>query len=190
MIREAPTTIRTQLASRTRHKRKPTVTTSLGGSCATLADTTVSCWGANGISEPGIFAGQLGHDPTTDAVCLSGFICDPVPTLVAGLSNVREVSAGDNATCAVKTDNTVVCWGNNAYGELGIAPPVTDGGEPYVFTPQVVPGLANVAHVVVGYYHACAVTWDNHVICWGDNEYVICLASVAQIDLQIWPLRS
>ena len=102
------------------------------------------------------------------------------------------MSAGDNETCAVKTDNTVVCWGNNAYGELGIAPPVTDGGEPYVFTPQVVPGLANVAHVVVGYYHACAVTWDDHVMCWGDNEYG--QLGVASIDggasFSLTPMRT
>ena len=147
------------------------ISASLRHVCATLTDGTVSCWGANGRDDPGSLAGQLGHDPATDPVCISGFICDPSPSAVAGLSNVREVSAGSNSTCAVKTDNTVVCWGNNSYGELGFAPAITDGGDTYNFNPQVVPGLTNVAHVVVGYYHACAVTWDDHVMCWGDNEF-------------------
>ena len=140
--------------------------------CVTSMDGTVSCWGSNAGENPHP-GGQLGHDPTTDSPCNGGHPCDPTPTQVAGLTDVREVAAGWYFTCAVKNDDTVVCWGGNDRGELESAPPSTaDAGTyPYNFTPQPMPGLTNVAHVIAGYKFACAITWDNHVLCWGEDNY-------------------
>lgn len=38
---------------------------------------------------------------------------------------------------------------------------------PYNYTPQVMPALADVAHLAVGAAHACAVTWDDHLLLLG-----------------------
>jgi hypothetical protein len=73
-------------------------------------------------------------------------------------------------TCALKTDGTVVCWGDNRYGATAVP------GE-----------LASVAQVSAGVYHSCALKTDGTVVCWGgnpDGQATVPggLASVAQVS--------
>jgi hypothetical protein len=62
------------------------------------------------------------------------------------------MSAGGFHTCAVRTDGTVVCWGDNTYGQA-IAPL----------------GLTSVTQVTTGDLHTCALKTDGTVVCWGAN---------------------
>ena len=71
--------------------------------CATLADGTVQCWGANAN-------GQLGDGTTTDRL---------TPVLVSGITTATSVSAGALHNCAMLADGTVQCWGGNGKGQLG-----------------------------------------------------------------------
>jgi hypothetical protein len=64
-----------------------------------------------------------------------------------------QVSAGQYHTCGIRTDNTLVCWGYNLYGQVGKVP---DG---------------EFKQVDAGYGHACAITTDNRLYCWGRNDY-------------------
>ncbi|HYN83485.1 MAG TPA: hypothetical protein VES88_18545 [Gemmatimonadaceae bacterium] len=89
---------------------------------------------------------------------------------VEPLLTTPQVSAGDFHTCALKTDGTVVCWGDNTYGQT-----------------TVPGGLASVARVTAGGHHTCALKTDGTVVCWGDNTYGEAtvpggLASVAQVS--------
>jgi len=68
-------------------------------------------------------------------------------------------------TCALKSDGTVWCWGDNEYGELG------DGTTTERHTPVQVSGLTNVVAVAPGSVHTCALKSDGTVWCWGDNYY-------------------
>ncbi len=43
-----------------------------------------------------------------------------VPTQISGLSNIVEISAGDNHSLFLKSDGTVWACGNNSHGQLGI----------------------------------------------------------------------
>lgn len=52
------------------------------------------------------------------------------------------------ASCAVKADRTVACWGN-------VAPAPAD--------------LTSVAQVDGGVFHTCALKTDGTVVCWGRN---------------------
>jgi alpha-tubulin suppressor-like RCC1 family protein len=75
-------------------------------SCAIRVDGSLWCWGDNRF-------GQLGTGDTNPR---------PAPVQVAAdvLGNqVSAAYAGGAHTCAVKTDNSVWCWGNNQYGQLG-----------------------------------------------------------------------
>lgn len=74
----------------------------------------------------------------------------PVPAL-GGASDVTAVTAGYDATCAVRAGGTVQCWGD----------------------PDVMPSAApsDAAEVVVAATHACARTTQGAVRCWGKNKW-------------------
>ncbi len=133
----------------------PAATTQLaaGGqsTCAITVARGVVCWGSNA-------SGELGHgafEPTRSAA--------PLP--VKGLTNVRAVSGGVRAHCAVLDDGTARCWGASLFGI--IAGPntfeISAMSSPHAHT-----GLgADVARVAFGLRFACALTTTGRVKCWG-----------------------
>jgi alpha-tubulin suppressor-like RCC1 family protein len=76
--------------------------------CGLSSTGTVSCWGE------GAAYGTLGIN--ADAAPTAK--CQP-PTLIAGLGDVVQLATGYHHACALKTDNTVWCWGDNQQGQLG-----------------------------------------------------------------------
>ena len=83
-----------------------------------------------------------------------------------GLSGLKAASTGGEHWCALTGDNGVKCWGRTAFGALG-------DGQPHIYEPHVqtamdVVGLASgVKKVVNGWNHACALTEEGGVKCWG-----------------------
>ena len=74
------------------------------------------------------------------------------------------VSAGGGFTCAVQTNRTLWCWGDNEEGELGIRSHASHDA------PVRVGLRAGWVQVAAGSYHACAVRNDGTLWCWGDNH--------------------
>jgi alpha-tubulin suppressor-like RCC1 family protein len=75
-------------------------------SCAIHADGSFWCWGDNR-------SGQLGVGDTEPRL---------TATRVDALgSDVTAAYAGGAHTCVLRTDGSVWCWGNNQYGQLGVA---------------------------------------------------------------------
>jgi alpha-tubulin suppressor-like RCC1 family protein len=96
-----------------------------GHVCAIMpGNGTLWCWGANG-------KGQLFTDPAT-----SGSWAQPV--VVGVISNVSQVIAGKDFTCALAGNGSVSCVGDNSRGQLGIGT-VPDSFPHYV--PAPVSGL-------------------------------------------------
>ena len=129
--------------------------------CALLTDQTVECWGNNG-------GGQLGNGTTTNS-------STPVQVKDAAgtstLSNVTQVSAGSNHTCALSSGGTVECWGANWDGSLGNGT-TTDSSTPVQVKDIAGTGtLSNVTQTSAGYNHTCALLTDHTVECWGYNYY-------------------
>ena len=120
--------------------------------CALLADKTVKCWGYNQY-------GQLGNNSTTKAT---------LPVGVSGIDGITvqatAIVAGFRNSCALLADETVECWGDNAYGQLG------DGSTTKSLTPIPVAGITTATDIVAGYHHSCALLADETVECWGDNS--------------------
>ncbi|MEZ4411189.1 MAG: hypothetical protein R3A52_32620 [Polyangiales bacterium] len=75
--------------------------------CALRTDGTVWCWGADRN-------GQSGVAPGSASRCTSAFPqpCVMQPTRVDGIDGVRRLYAGYAATCAVRADESVWCWGS------------------------------------------------------------------------------
>jgi alpha-tubulin suppressor-like RCC1 family protein len=132
--------------------------------CALLSDGTVDCWGSSETGQVG--NGSNGIDVLS-------------PTAVPGLTNVTAISAGYSHTCALLSDGTVQCWGDNGVGQLGLGS--TSGpdacnsyscsGCGCATTPVAVPGLTNAIAIAAGTFDTCAIIVGGTVECWGDNTY-------------------
>jgi alpha-tubulin suppressor-like RCC1 family protein len=131
-----------------------TAAISMGGdhTCALKASGAVACWGNHVV-------GQLG-DGTFGAI-QTKLVEVTAPGGV--LTDTLSVSAGFSHTCAVKTGGTVVCWGDNQYGQLG------DGTTTTRTVSAAVTGLTDAVAVAAGRYHTCAVKSDKTAVCWGYN---------------------
>jgi hypothetical protein len=100
------------------------------GPSHTLALTStgeVYGWGLNNVAQTG--AGNTASPKT-------------LPVLVPGLSNVVAVAAGRMHSLALKADGTVVAWGQNASGMLGVGTTSSP-----ILTPTPVAGLTNVVAI-------------------------------------------
>jgi alpha-tubulin suppressor-like RCC1 family protein len=115
------------------------------------------------LSVPLVFALACDKDLTSPAAPP-----DPTPDLVtanaaAATPVFRQVSAGDEHTCAVAADNRAYCWGRNNLGQLG------DGTFTNRFRPVPVAGNLQFRVVSAGYRYTCGLTTDDRAFCWGTN---------------------
>ena len=131
------------------------VSTSWQHSCALLDDGSVVCWGEGGN-------GKLGNGGTQTKY-------SPYPVTGFGPSTpVKQISTGQQHTCALLVNGSVSCWGSNSYGELG------RGDTSGINTqPELVAGLENknIVHIDAGWHNTCAVEDTGDAYCWGVNNH-------------------
>jgi alpha-tubulin suppressor-like RCC1 family protein len=101
------------------------------------------------LASPGRSARRTSHDAVT-ATAVSQWI---------------HIATGGYHTCGIREGNTLWCWGNAAYGELG-AGGAADQEQPQ----QVSKPTAGWTSVATGYYHSCATRNDGSLWCWGYNH--------------------
>ena len=120
--------------------------------CALTTGGAAWCWGDNAY-------GRLGDGTETDRL---------TAVQVVGLSSgVTAITAGVYHTCALAGAGAMLCWGLDAYGQLGDGQP---GGVSRQLTPVAVIGLGSgVRAIDAGAYHTCAVTAAEALMCWGYN---------------------
>ncbi|MEM1030044.1 MAG: hypothetical protein AAGN82_06825 [Myxococcota bacterium] len=93
-------------------------------------------------------------------------ISDDEPVMVSGGLSVAEVSAGFNHTCARTPAGSVVCWGDNAEGQVGTGTP--GGTFPAPAPPVALAGT--VEKVVAGNLYTCSLLEvSRELACWGFN---------------------
>jgi alpha-tubulin suppressor-like RCC1 family protein len=92
--------------------------------------------------------------------------CSAIPSLGQAITGANpSVSAGDYHTVALRSDGTVMTWGDNHNGQLGV-------GSTAVYSCLVlVGGLTDVIRLSAGYLHTVALKDDGTVWTWGDNQY-------------------
>jgi alpha-tubulin suppressor-like RCC1 family protein len=133
----------------------PAATAISGGAqfmCALLTDATVSCWGFDQQGQAGtmIPSAQVGL---------------PDPTVVAGVSNAIAVAAGDDHACALVSDGTVYCWGDNFNAALGTGSTGAPAGAGKVVS------LEGVTAISAGFTDTCAFVPPSSIECWGGNQF-------------------
>jgi alpha-tubulin suppressor-like RCC1 family protein len=137
-----------------------------GHSLALLKGGTVVAWGDNDF-------GQLGVETATGPETCGPYTCSTKPVAVKGLSEgVKAISAADSLSLVVLSNGTVMAWGENFNGELGIGG--WHGPETCLFAscstkPVAVPGLSDVTAVSGGESHSLALLKGGTVMAWGAN---------------------
>lgn len=120
--------------------------------CAVMESGGVKCWGFNEY-------GQLGDGTAIDR---------NTPVDVQGIiPPVVMVAAGWGHTCALTSQGSVKCWGNNHYGQVGDGSSIEN-----LHTPVNVAGLAyGVTAISADGGHTCALLDRGVLVCWGNNKY-------------------
>ncbi len=85
---------------------------------------------------------------------------------VKSLTNEVAVAAGDDHTCALRSDGYAFCWGDNSYGQLGDTT-VTDQHKPL----SAVVGVSNGVALAAGRNHTCGLRAEGQVVFWGENSH-------------------
>src|SRR5262245_37765699 len=140
--------------------------------CALKGGGTVWCWGYHyyGNLGNGMSGVRPGLDCHTEGGCGTPYAVQVVSGQGGGpLTNVLKVIAGSMHTCALRSDGTVWCWGDNAKVGLG------DGTTTNRSTPvQVTEGNAqtpftSAADIAAGDGTSCASKTNGSAWCWGGN---------------------
>ena len=111
--------------------------------CALADDGRIFCWGTND-------QGQLG-DGTLN-------YRDYPTTPVVGIDDARAIAAGIRFSCAVRSDGSVWCWGEDP------------GNGPSTAVPVQVPNIDDATSVAAGGDFACALRSGGAVACWGVGD--------------------
>jgi alpha-tubulin suppressor-like RCC1 family protein len=128
--------------------------------CADIAGGTVQCFGRSSD-------GQLGAAPGSFSA---------TPVTVSGATGLHGVVTGSRHACALDANSEAWCWGYNYWGMVG------NGTWSYsTSSAQKVAGVSTgyqtfgatvkFRALAAGAEHTCGISTDNHIYCWGHNNY-------------------
>jgi alpha-tubulin suppressor-like RCC1 family protein len=120
--------------------------TSPGRFCGVSSAQAVLCWGVNALSD------SAGVSFTALA-----------PRAVTSPQAFSQVAPGLVHTCALATDQSAWCWGDNSASQLGDQTTKSRGA------PAPVAGGFTFTALAAGYGHTCGLAVDGGVFCWGFN---------------------
>lgn len=118
---DRPITLVSAGAAATRRFRSMSIT--LGAVLAVSEDGEIVGWGV-------LRGGALG--PREGVPCTHGYTCEPTPVVldIEGSGTFREISASMRLVSALTADGTLMMWGTQVFGEMGVLPPGAEGLEP------------------------------------------------------------
>lgn len=117
-----------------------------------LSEGTLFCWGEN-----------------LDAVLgANGGLPSSLPMTVEGVPAFLDFEVGleinRSFVCGRTSDHSVVCWGNNRYGQVGTGA-LDETGWP----PGRIAGSSEYRILGAGARHSCAIDADGRAWCWGED---------------------
>ncbi|MEM6990460.1 MAG: RCC1 domain-containing protein [Myxococcota bacterium] len=137
------------------------------GTCAVLHGGFVKCWGYNEFHNSGYSPRRYG----TNIALTVDTIPEQMPCLDFGDSRsgrmAIQVARGDGTACVLFDDKAVRCWGLESSGKISVVQKAYEDRLPAEI-PDVA-GLPPLESIAMGYRHACGLTADGQVWCWGSN---------------------
>ena len=127
--------------------------------CAVASDGKAYCWGY-GVTHAELGNGTMSQANSPVAVATNGVLSG---------KTVKRIAAGFDHNCAIASDDKVYCWGDNGNGQLGNGSTTQSNVPVAVSTTGALAGKT-IKRIATGSDHACAVTTDNQVYCWGRNS--------------------
>jgi len=130
----------------------PKLSLGAGHACSLTPQNVVQCWGnaAYGQLGDGVIGGAREYAQTISSTSLS--------TMVA---------VGGHHSCALKSDGSVLCWGNNNAGQLGRA--TVSAGEASPAKVSLSVGVT-ITQINAGTSHTCGLRPNGQVLCWGEGS--------------------
>lgn len=131
--------------------------------CVRRGDGSVVCWGLTQYGEAG---------PIGSTMCLDGtsmLPCNRAPTLITLPAPSKLLGTGDYHSCAVLTDDSMWCWGNNDQQRFGNNLATTS-------SPPTNVGRSGARAIAAGNAHTCTlgIPSAGAVMCSGENrEYQV-----------------
>lgn len=134
-----------------------TISLSESHACGIKSDDTLWCWGDD-------TSGQLGNGATSSV--------QNAPVQIAAGTFWKDVTTArrffspfvnSSMTCGIQTDNTLWCWGNDAYGQLGTAASQSED------TPASVTGGGSWQKTRASVSAACGLQGNGTLWCWGNS---------------------
>jgi len=121
----------------------------------------VKCWGSNRYGQLGIESGirSFGYNP--GEVYRLEFVNIK--------DSVKQITSGDNHTCALLYSGKAKCWGDNEYGQLGTDKPASMGNTKRDLLKSTVQIEESIQKIVAKLNHTCALLTTGKMKCWGDN---------------------
>lgn len=122
-------------------------------SCALALKGEAYCWGSNESGRLGTGSEDSGNFPE--------------PVKVAGGITFKKIAVGHNHACGQDIYNTLYCWGDNSYGQLGESPETIG----YSAIPRKIETAVAFENLVVGGDTTCGLSSKQRTYCWGSMAY-------------------
>jgi gliding motility-associated-like protein len=121
---------------------------------------TLWSWGSNAY-------GQLGIGSTVNRRSLPVYVRNITNT--SKLSGIIDIAAGQGHSLAVLSNNTVMSWGRNSWGQLGKNDTISTTLPVQVMNNTGLSPLTNINHISAGDLFSMARTTTNQLYVWGEN---------------------
>lgn len=135
------------------------VATGFQYTCGIKMDGTLWCWGDGACAVLGDGGDNLYCDGARPVYA-------PYPT--GGAATWKSLSAGEQHACAIQSDGSLWCWGENDQGELG-----TSDADPRTVPTRIGADVAadkTWTAIAAGWRHTCGVR-SGQLWCWGANDF-------------------
>jgi hypothetical protein len=84
---------------------------------------------------------------------VSGSVADAIELIEESGGVAERLSGGTRHTCAIKADDSLLCWGWNHVGQSSVPS-----------------GLGSIKSIAVGEFHTCVIKADDSLQCWGSDS--------------------